>query len=66
MSDAWAGEDWVTVQEVDAMPREVLATVVAALQSIEDHPGRRDADTLAGLAIVRRACERALRATPRP
>ena len=66
MSDPWAGDDWVTVQEVDAMPREVLAAVVAALQGLEDHPGRRDVDTLAGLAIVRRACEGALQAAPRP
>lgn len=64
MSDPWAGEDWVTVQEVDAMPREVLEKAFGALQGIAEHPGKLDADTLTGLALLRIACGRALRTTP--
>lgn len=54
-------DEWVTPGPVPEMTRSMAEGALRELRAIDARPGRRDADTLTGLAMLRVALERSLR-----
>lgn len=54
-------DEWVTPGPVPEMTRSMAEGALRELRAIDARPGRQDADTLTGLAMLRVALERSLR-----
>lgn len=53
-------DEWVTPGPVPEMTRSMAEGALRELRAIDARPGRRDAETLAALALLRLTLQRAL------